>query len=458
MTDTVDVPQNVPEETAGAAPPELFESPSRISKFFAILAFLCFVGGAALFLVRLPYLALEPGNTFETESFIEVDGTEAYTSPGEVSFVTVHQRRLTAVDLLISSLQDSDEIFHEDVILGGRTLDEQREENALLMLSSQNTAIAAALNHLGFETAEPAGAVVIDIVEGGVLEGVLARNDVITEANGEPIATVDELFELIASLDVDDELVVLAGRPGVTPDVVEIPLTDDTSGFIGISRDGTVVDEGAGATIADAVPGGPVEGLLVAGDRITRIDDEEIDSFETLVGVLQDRRSGEPVNIEVVRGTGDEEASLSFDVTLGSRALERAGLAFVDTQFRDAELPIDVGFTTEDIGGPSAGLAFTLTVLDVLTEGDLTGGANIVVTGAIDRAGNVRPIGGAHQKAFAAQEADADVFIVPDGNFEEASAAVPELRVESVANLDEALDLLTEFGGNVDDLPVNGQL
>ncbi len=458
MTDTVDVPQNVPEETAGIAPPELFDPPSRFTKFFFILAFLCFIGGAALFLVQLPYFAFEPGNTFETESFVEVEGSDSFTSPGEVSFVTVHQRRLTPIDWLISNLQDSDEVFHEDVILGGRTLDEQREENAQLMLSSQNTAIAAALNHLGFETAEPAGAVIIDVVEGGQLQDVLGRNDVITEANGQPIATVNELFDLITALDVDDELVLLAGRPGEAPQEVQIQLTDDTAGFIGISRDASVIDEGVGATIADAVPGGPVEDLLEAGDRIVRLDDEAIDSFEELVGALGQRRSGDTVSIEAIRGSGDEETTVAFDVTLANRALERAGLQFVDTQFRDAELPIDVGFTTEDIGGPSAGLAFTLTVLDVLTEGDLTGGANIVVTGAIDRAGNIGAIGGAHQKAFAAHEAGADVFIVPEGNFEEASAAVPELRVESVATLSDALDMLAEFGGNVDELPVNGQL
>ena len=82
----------------------------------------------------------------------------------------------------------------------------------------------------------------------------------------------------------------------------------------------------------------------------------------------------------------------------------------------------------------------------------------IVVTGAIDRFGNVNSIGGAHQKAFAAQNSDADVFIVPDAKFEEAQAAVPELRVESVSNLSEALDIIAEFGGNVDQLPVDGQL
>jgi len=458
VTDTVDVPQNVPDETAGLTPPESFEPPAKLSKFFVFVALLFFIGTVALFLVQLPYFALEPGNTFETEEFVEVAGADSFTSPGEVSFVTVHQRRLTPIDWLISQIQDSDEIFHEDLILGDRTIEQQREENAQLMLSSQNASIAAALGHLGFMTTEPAGAVIIDVVEGGVLDGVLARNDVITQANGLPIATVNELFDLVAGLDAGESLTVVAGRPGEDAETVEIELTDDTSGFLGISRDQGVVDDGQGATISEAVTDGPVDGLLESGDRIVSLDGEGIDSFEALVNALTGRRSGEQVNVEAVRGAGEDETLVSVDVVLDSRALERAGLAFVDTQFRDADLPVEVGFATDDIGGPSAGLAFTLTVLDVLTEGDLTGGQNIVVTGAIDRFGNVGSIGGVHQKAFAARDAGADVFLVPASNLEQARAAVPELRIEPVSTLSEALDMLAELGGNVEQLPVDGQL
>ena len=141
------------------------------------------------------------------------------------------------------------------------------------------------------------------------------------------------------------------------------------------------------------------------------------------------------------------------------RALERAGVLAADTQFRDADLPFDVGFTTENVGGPSAGLAFSLTVLDVLTEGDLAGGANIVVTGSIDRNGNVGRVGGLHQKSFAALDDDADIFIVPEGNLEEAQAAVSEgLRIEGVSTLAEALELIAEFGGNAGELPTDGSL
>lgn len=457
MTDTVDVQENVTDGVDLVDAPEESRFPAWVSILFAFGALAGLALGASLFLVRLPYFVLEPGNTFETEEFIEVEGTDSYTSPGEVSFVTVTQRRISPADWLISQLQGSDEIIHEDLILGGRTLDEQREENALLMLSSQSTAIAAALNHLGFMTLDPAGIVVIDIVEGGPLDGVLARNDVITEVDGEPISTLEELAELIESSQSGDTFTALAGRPGETPREVEIVISDYTSGFLGIARDVSAAPD-AGAVMAEAIEGGPSEGLLEANDNIVSLDGTEIDSFETLVGELGSRRAGETVAIEVLRDVDGEETLVAVDITLGTRLFERAGFANLSTQFRDADLPISVNFTTEDIGGPSAGLAFTLTVLDVLTEGDLTGGANIVVTGAIDRDGTISAIGGAHQKAFAAIESDADIFIVPEANLATAQAARPDLRVESAANLTEALEIIAEFGGNSNELPMDGQL
>ena len=129
-----------------------------------VIALVMFGVGVALTTVRLPYLVLEPGDTFETEEYIAVDGLDVFPSPeGEVRFVTVTQRRLTPVGLVMSVIDDSEDVFHEDELLRGRTIDEQREENAQLMLTSQNTAISAALVELGFEVAQPNGAVVLSI-------------------------------------------------------------------------------------------------------------------------------------------------------------------------------------------------------------------------------------------------------------------------------------------------------
>ncbi len=416
-----------------------------------------FALGVLAFTYRLPYLALEPGRTFETEEFVVVEGADSYTSPGEVSFVTVTQRRLTPFRWALSSVRDSDEIFHEDELLRGRTFDEQREENAQLMLTSQNSAIAAALGHLGFQTAEPAGAVIIDVVPGGALDGVLSRNDVISSVDGFPVTEFADLYDYLGT-QIDTSVELVAGRPGEELQTVSVELTRDTPGFLGVGAGEDPQGDRGGAYIAQVVEGAAVEGLLKVGDRIVGLNGSPIASFDDLVPVLREMRAGDSISVDALRDGPTGEEAITGDVSLGVRVLERAGLLNVQTQFRDADLPIDVSFTTDDIGGPSAGLAFTLTVLDVLTDGDLTGGEDVVVTGTIDRNGNVGPIGGVHQKAFAAQDAGARVFIVPVQNLEEAREAVPDLRIEGVATLAEALEVIDEFGGNATDLPTADEL
>ena len=122
------------------------------------------------------------------------------------------------------------------------------------------------------------------------------------------------------------------------------------------------------------------------------------------------------------------------------------------------DLPFTIDFDIQRIGGPSAGLALTLTVLDILTEGELTGGLDVVTTGTIDAVGNIGPIGGIEQKSHAVLRSGADLFIVPLNDLENAKAIIGDrVDVVGVRTLDEALDALQQRGGNtdvVDRLPV----
>jgi len=413
-----------------------------------------FLVGAAIATIRLPYLALQPGDTFETERFVVIDGADAFPNPdGEVQFVTVTQRRLNPVEWVISSLSDSDDVFHEDELLRGRTLDEQREENATLMRTSQNSSILAALFELGYDIVEPAGTVIEAVEPGGPVDGQLALNDLVTAVDGTPTPTVDDFYDALAAAESGAQVVLQVQSPGSDVREVSATIDDDTNAFLGVQRSETQGDPNEGAFIEDVVAGGPVEALLQPGDRVIRVGEFEVTDFASLPGVLDNYRSLDEVVVTAARVDGSE---VSGSIVLGVRPFERIGVLSAQTQFHETDLPISVEFTTEDVGGPSAGLAFTLTILDVLTEGDLTGGANIVVTGTISPDGTVGPIGGVHQKAFAADDVDADVFIVPDANFAEAQSAVPELRIEAVANLDEALAVLAEFGGNALELPSVG--
>jgi len=109
-------------------------------------------------------------------------------------------------------------------------------------------------------------------------------------------------------------------------------------------------------------------------------------------------------------------------------------------------LPIDVRIDSRNIGGPSAGMMYALAVMDLLTEGDLTGGNRVAGTGTIRFDETVGPIGGVRQKVYAARGIGADYVLVPAENFEDAlTAAGDGIVVVSISTLQDALDFLSSL-------------
>jgi Lon-like protease len=102
-----------------------------------------------------------------------------------------------------------------------------------------------------------------------------------------------------------------------------------------------------------------------------------------------------------------------------------------------------------NIGGPSAGLALTLGLLDALSSGQLTGGLKVAATGTIDPLGHVGPIGDAAQKAVAVRRAGATVFFVPPANYKDAKSEAGSMKVYQVTTLEQALQDLKSLGGEV---------
>ncbi|MFG3259144.1 S16 family serine protease [Streptomyces sp. NPDC048172] len=103
---------------------------------------------------------------------------------------------------------------------------------------------------------------------------------------------------------------------------------------------------------------------------------------------------------------------------------------------------VDVSLRLGDVGGPSAGLLFSLGIVDKL-EGDLTGGRTIAGTGTIDAQGKVGPVGGVPLKMRAAKRDGARHFLVPEKECGEAEAQRPKgLRLIPVTTLDKTLDSL----------------
>src|SRR5207248_10760803 len=102
----------------------------------------------------------------------------------------------------------------------------------------------------------------------------------------------------------------------------------------------------------------------------------------------------------------------------------------------------DVSFDTARLGGPSAGLAFALTLVDLSTPGGLLAGHTVAATGAISNDGTVGTVGGIRIKTLAARAAGAEVFLVPAENYADAVANAGSMRVVSVGGLAAAIRVL----------------
>jgi len=198
----------------------------------------------------------------------------------------------------------------------------------------------------------------------------------------------------------------------------------------------------SGTQVVDVARGAPGDGRLRAGDEIVRVDDRPVSSLAEVQRAIARHQPGEQVRLQVRR------AKAQVDVTVGTRASPepptrpQVGVVLRD-EFQD--LPVDLTIDTENIGGPSAGLMFALSIIDKLTPQDLTAGRKIAGTGEISLEGEVGRIGGLAEKLIAARRQGATVFLVPAGNCEEARRTAPTgLRLIRVATLDDALRFLRQ--------------
>ncbi|MEU9605217.1 S16 family serine protease [Streptomyces sp. NPDC048057] len=121
----------------------------------------------------------------------------------------------------------------------------------------------------------------------------------------------------------------------------------------------------------------------------------------------------------------------------------KAALSYLD----EDPAKVKVSLRLEDIGGPSAGLLFSLGIVDKLdgngAGGDLTGGRTVAGTGTISPDGKVGEVGGVSLKTQAAKRDGATVFLVPEGECADADAELPKgLQLIPVTTLDGAVDAL----------------
>lgn len=196
----------------------------------------------------------------------------------------------------------------------------------------------------------------------------------------------------------------------------------------------------------------PSAQVLQPGDRLLRADGVELSGVEDLTRALQGRSPGDTIELDLDRPTVGE-LTVTVELTSSPTEPERTIVGFVPFDTRRVDLPFELDINTGRIGGPSAGLAFTLALIDELTPGELTGARSIAVTGTIELDGTVGAIGGLRQKASAVAQAGVEVFLVPSAQSDEDIEAARRaggdgLTIIPVANLEEALHALETLGGD----------
>ena len=211
---------------------------------------------------------------------------------------------------------------------------------------------------------------------------------------------------------------------------------------------------GLGQTVPEVVSIGeltkdsPAKGALKAGDIVVSIDGKAVTTPDSVRAAIRAHKPGERAVFTVRRGGKNQ------NVTVKTASV--GGTAVVGILLRTEFLfPTKVSINAGDVGGPSAGMMFSLAIYDKLTPGSLTGGVNIAGTGTIDSSGNVGPIGGIHQKLVGARRGGAAWFLAPADNCNsaewrtEVSGHVPEgLRVVKVATFSQARAAVEAIAAN----------
>lgn len=193
-----------------------------------------------------------------------------------------------------------------------------------------------------------------------------------------------------------------------------------------------------GVEVSEVEVGAPADGPLRPGDVITQAEGKDVKTPEELRQIMDGVEPGEAVRLRVERDGAERSVSVGTKASTDNPPRAIMGILIQPK----LEFPVEISIDAGEVGGPSAGLAFALDIYDELGE-DVDDGRKIVVTGALDLDGTVEPIGGIMQKTYAAHEADADLFLVPDRNAADARRHAGDTEVVAVSSFKEALSVLT---------------
>ncbi|MCA1012527.1 SepM family pheromone-processing serine protease [Halobacillus halophilus] len=208
-----------------------------------------------------------------------------------------------------------------------------------------------------------------------------------------------------------------------------------------------------GVFVMSVIQGMPAEEKLQSGDEILEVDGNKIEESSDLINYVTDMKKGSNVTLTIKR----DEETLQKDIELAPFPdnPDKVGVGISLVTDRSVKVDPEVKVKSGEIGGPSAGLMFSLEIYDQLTENDITKGFQIAGTGEINYEGQVGRIGGIDKKVVAASNDGADIFFAPNeegrenSNYQVAKRTAEDIetdmKVVPVDTFQEALTYLKDL-------------
>ncbi len=196
--------------------------------------------------------------------------------------------------------------------------------------------------------------------------------------------------------------------------------------------------------VQSTLAGSPANGVLQKGDEISAVNGTTINSVNDVVAAVSGLAPGSPVVLDINRGGSHRTVRLTTAKSSTDASKSMIGVSLTEVFKPPFTINIDLG---QEIGGPSAGLMFSLGIYDLLTPGKLTGGRYVAGTGTIDLSGQVGPIGGVQQKIAGAYHNGATIFLVPAGDCSEAgqSPLASKIDLIKVSTMNDAVHALKAY-------------
>jgi len=358
----------------------------------SVLGVLLVVVVIAGFVIHVPYVIISPGESTPLDaSVVSIEGAQSYPHRKSVEFLTVRVSNADpTVWRVVNAWLDPDkDVEKRSDVVGCLSDTDNQQFNTDLMQQSQNDAKYVALTHLGYEVqVSPARLTVIEACQGVPAYGKLRVGDRIVAVDGKDVTQLSEVGAAVQAHAVGSDVAFT------------------------VERDSKRVDE----TVTTG---------KASKDRTTCLPAGKAD---------ESSKSSDPSNADG-KPNGSE----------ASKEVPCVGI--VTQSFVDYTFPVQIDINTQRVGGPSAGLAFTLAIIDDLTPGSLTGGKRVAVTGTISPDGKVGPVGGVQQKAITAKTNDVQLMLVPKSEVKDAKAGAGGVRVVGVDTIDDALRALEQAGG-----------